>query len=258
MTTYELYSWNINGIRASAKKGLDTWITKTNPDIICFQEVKAEMDQIPASLQELEYNVVVHSAKKKGYSGVATFSKIKPIDVQSKFGDTAIDAEGRIIMTRYPEFILLNIYFPNGKKNADRLTYKMRLYHFVEKLCKDFLKNGEKIILCGDVNTAHKEQDLANPKPNSKYSGFLPEERAWMDGFLELGFIDSFREKHGDGEGNYTWWTMRSKTAKERNVGWRLDYFYVSSNLKDNLTQASIHSDVEGSDHCPIKITLQF
>ena len=258
MTSYNIYSWNVNGIRAIEKKGLITWIEKTQPDIICFQEIKALEEQVPSSLKNINFHLDIHSAEKKGYSGVATFSKTKPTSSSQSIDVEEFDREGRVIQTRYPEFILLNVYFPNGKKDDERLNYKMRFYEHFKNYCKTLLDNNERIIVCGDVNTAHKEQDLANPKPNSKYSGFLPQERQWIDDFLAIGFTDTFREIHGDGEGDFTWWSMRSKTAKANNIGWRLDYFYISNNLLSNLKDANIHNKVEGSDHCPISISLEF
>ena len=258
MVTYSIYSWNVNGIRATVKNGLIDWIKSTNAEIICFQEVKAEMEQLPKQLTELKYDIALHTAERKGYSGVMTMSQIQPVEVSTTIGQSEFDSEGRVVMTRYPEFILFNVYFPNGKKNAERLDYKMRFYQQFLDICREMLKKGEHIVVCGDVNTAHKEQDLANPKPNAKYSGFLPKERAWIDDFLNIGFVDSYRLIHGDGEGDFTWWTQRVKSARENNVGWRIDYFYVSDNLKSHLKDASIHKEVQGSDHCPISITLEF
>ena len=257
MTSYQIYSWNVNGIRAATRKGLQDWMNATDFDILCLQEIKALPEQIPKKLHG-EYHLEVNSADKKGYSGVATFSNSAPKEVDHSIGRDEFDDEGRVLMTRFSEFILFNVYFPNGKKNKERLDYKMRFYHKFQQICEQLLKEGEAVIVCGDVNTAHKEQDLAHPKPNSKYSGFLPEERKWIDSFLDTGFVDSYRHLHGDGEGDYTWWSMRSKTARAKNVGWRLDYFFVSRNLVDHLTSAQIHQDIEGSDHCPVSITLEF
>jgi len=257
MTRYSIYSWNVNGLRAAVRKGMVDWLQTTQPDVLCLQEIKAEKEQFPKKLINLPYYLNVHSAERKGYSGVATLSKPSPEEIVTSIDHEEFDAEGRVLMTRYPEFILFNVYFPNGKKNAERLDYKMRFYHHFQQLCESYLQQGEKLVICGDVNTAHKEQDLAHPKPNAKYSGFLPQERAWIDEFLAAGFIDTFREIHGDGEGDYSWWSMRSKTARQKNVGWRLDYFYISDNLRKHLVEAEIHRSVQGSDHCPVSITLE-
>lgn len=258
MTSYTIYSWNVNGIRAAGRKGMDEWLASVDADILAVQEVRALRDQIPNALRNLDYHIDIHVAEKLGYSGVATFSTQKPTEVTSSMGQQEFDDEGRLLMTRYSDFVLFNVYFPNGKKNAERLDYKMRFYDKFHEICSELLSNEEKIVVCGDVNTAHKKQDLFHPGPNSKYSGFLPQERAWIDDFLGSGFLDSYRYLHGDGKGDFTWWSMRSKTAREKNVGWRLDYIFTSENLTDNLVSAEIHQDIYGSDHCPISITLEF
>jgi exodeoxyribonuclease-3 len=261
MVKYTIYSWNVNGIRATLKNGLLQWVDETDPDIVCFQETKAHEDQIPKKLKNLKgYQSFWQLGERKGYSGVANLHKEdkQPITISTSIGVDEFDAEGRVLLAEYPEFTLFNIYFPNGKKNKERLEYKMRFYDRIYELCEELLDRGKSIIVCGDINTAHKEIDLANPKPNSKYSGFLPMEREWIDKFLELGFIDSYRHVHGDIEGAYTWWTQRVKSAKANNVGWRIDYFYLSKDLDENLKAAEIYPDVVGSDHCPISITLEF
>ena len=257
MPEIKLYSWNVNGIRAAAKKGLKEWIDGLKAEVICFQETKAQDDQIPPQIANQDrFRLYHHAAVKKGYSGVLTLSKTKPKLVEFKLGVEEFDTEGRVIATKFEEFTLFNIYFPNGKKNKERLDYKMRFYHhffdFVSKLRKD----GEKIIFCGDINTAHKEIDLAHPKPNSKYSGFLPIECAWIDKIIESGFYDTFRIFDKNAE-RYTWWSQRTN-ARAKNVGWRIDYFFIDKSLRKNLVNAEIHSDIMGSDHCPISITLRF
>jgi exodeoxyribonuclease-3 len=250
-----LLSWNVNGIRAIQKKGFLDWFKKENPDILCLQETKAHPDQLDDELKNIPgYESYFSSAEKKGYSGVVTYTKLKPKSVQQGIGVKKFDSEGRFIITEFDEFTLFNIYFPNGKASEERLQYKMEFYETFLKHCKKLLKEGKKIIVCGDVNTAHKEIDLARPKENSEISGFLPQEREWIDKFLAAGFIDTFRMFNQEPE-QYTWWDMVTR-ARERNVGWRIDYFYISENLREKITSAKIHQDVMGSDHCPISIEI--
>jgi exodeoxyribonuclease-3 len=252
-----LISWNVNGIRASHKKGLLEWFKKEKPDMLCLQETKAHPEQLVEELKNVDgYESYFSSAEKKGYSGVVTYTNQKPISVQQGIGIKKFDSEGRFIITEFNEFTLFNIYFPNGKASGERLQYKMDFYDSFLKHCNKLLKQGKKIVVCGDVNTAHKEIDLARPKENSQTSGFLPEEREWIDKFLAAGFIDTFRMFNLEPE-NYTWWDMVTR-ARDRNVGWRIDYFYASENLKKNIVSASIHSSVMGSDHCPIELELKF
>lgn len=252
-----LFSWNVNGIRASHKKGLLGWFKKENPDMLCIQETKAHPDQLVDELINVDgYESFFSSAEKKGYSGVVTYTKIKPVNVQNGLGIKKFDSEGRFIITEFNEFTLFNIYFPNGKASAERLQYKMDFYDAFLKHCKKLLKQNKKIVVCGDVNTAHKEIDLARPKENSETSGFLLIEREWIDKFLASGFVDTFRMFNKEPE-QYTWWDMVTR-ARERNVGWRIDYFYASENLKNNIKSASIHSSVMGSDHCPVELELKF
>jgi exodeoxyribonuclease-3 len=214
-------------------------------------------EQLPDDLINVNgYNSFFSSAERKGYSGTATYTKMKPDKVSNGIGIEKFDSEGRFLVTEFDEFILFNIYFPNGKAKAERLQYKMDFYEAFLKHLKKLLKQGKKIVICGDVNTAHKAIDLARPKPNEKISGFLPEERAWIDKLLEAGFIDTFRKFNQKPE-QYTWWDMMTR-ARDRNVGWRIDYFFISDNLKDNLKNAFILPDVMGSDHCPVGIELKF
>ena len=257
LKTVRLLSWNVNGIRAIQKKGFLEWFKKDNPDILCLQETKAHPEQLDDALKNVDgYQSYFSSAEKKGYSGVVTYTKIKPVTVQNGLGIKKFDSEGRFIITEFEEFTLFNIYFPNGKASPERLQYKMEFYETFLNHGKKLLKAGKKIIVCGDVNTAHKEIDLARPKENSVISGILPQERVWIDKFLSAGFIDTFRIFNQEPE-QYTWWDMVTR-ARERNVGWRIDYFYISENLKKNITSAAIHSSVMGSDHCPIEIELKF
>jgi len=255
--SYRLISWNVNGIRAIYKKGFLDWFKIVSPDILSLQETKAHPDQLVDELKNVDgYESHFSAAEKKGYSGVVTYTKIKPVSVKPGIGIQKFDSEGRFIITEFENFTLFNIYFPNGKASPERLQYKMEFYETFLKHCKKLLKQNKKIVVCGDVNTAHKEIDLARPKENSNTSGFLIEEREWIEKFLSAGFIDTFRMFNHEPE-NYTWWDMVTR-ARERNVGWRIDYFYASENLKNNIVSATIHSTVMGSDHCPIELELKF
>jgi exodeoxyribonuclease III len=255
--TYRLLSWNVNGLRAVLKKDFLLWLKKESPDVLCLQEIKAMQAQLPPDVLNYPgYHLTVNSAQRPGYSGVATFSKDKPVKVNTGCGLDHFDCEGRVIETEFPEFTLFNIYFPNGKMSPERLKYKMDFYaHYLDYFVK-LRKKGKKVVICGDVNTAHKEIDLARPKENSKISGFLPEERAWMDKLVSKGFIDTFRVFDQSPQ-KYSWWDTLTR-ARERNVGWRIDYFFVSEDLKPHLIDAFILSDVMGSDHCPVGIVLKF
>jgi exodeoxyribonuclease III len=255
MKKVKIISWNVNGIRAVYKKGFLDWLKKEKPDILCVQETKAHEEQLPEDLKNVNgYHSYFCSGERKGYSGVATYTKDEPISIKRGFGLNEFDNEGRILITEYPAFHLFNIYFPNGKASPERLKYKMDFYDAFLKYANKLKKQGKKVIVCGDVNTAHKEIDIARPKENEKISGFLPEERAWIDKLIEYGFVDTFRMFNQEPK-NYTWWDMVTR-ARERNVGWRIDYFFVSDNMKDQIKNAFILSDVMGSDHCPIGIEI--
>ena len=255
---YKIFSWNVNGIRAVVKKGFLEWINDAQPDILIIQETKANRDQVPKQLLNLEgYYQYWNSAVRKGYSGVATFSKIKPLSVEKGMGIKRFDDEGRILITKYSEFTLLNVYFPNGKKDDERLKYKLEFYDAFLEFAESLRAKGERIVIGGDVNTAHKPIDLARPKQNEKISGFLPIERKWIDKLLSKGYVDTLRHFTNE-PGLYTWWSVRARGARERNVGWRIDYFFISEDLVPHLKDAKIHSQVQGSDHCPISITLEF
>lgn len=257
MKKLKLLSWNVNGIRAVLKKGFLEWFKKENPDILCIQETKAWEEQLPDELINVPgYHSYFCQGVKKGYSGTAIYTKEKPIKVERGFGIEKYDNEGRILIAEYKEFTLINIYYPNGKQSKERLDYKMGFYDAFQKYANDLVKKGKKLIICGDVNTAHKEIDLARPKENSNVSGFLPEERAWIDGFLADGYIDTLRMFNNNPD-VYTWWDQITR-ARERNVGWRIDYFYISDNLKKNVTNAFTLPDVMGSDHCPVGIEVKF
>lgn len=252
----EIVTFNVNGLRAILKKGFMEWFKDKSPDILCLQEIKSSKDQLKGEIVEPEgYHAHWNSAQKPGYSGVVTLSKEEPLDVQFGMGIERFDTEGRLIRTKYPDFTLLNVYFPNGKMSDNRLKFKLDYYDTFLQFIEVLRKQGEELIITGDFNTAHKEIDLANPKENEKYSGFLPIEREWMDNFESCGYIDTFRYFHPEGE-QYTWWTYRFK-ARERNIGWRIDYFFVSPGLIDKIEDSIILKDVYGSDHAPILLRLK-
>ncbi len=252
----KLISWNVNGIRAIHRKTKYEWIKAYDADVVCIQETKAHPEQLTKGQLNIDgYHSFFESAERKGYSGVAVFTKEKPIEVINGMGIEAFDSEGRVLEVIYEDFTLFNVYFPNGRASKARLDFKMAFYDaFLNKMA-GLLGEGRKVIVCGDVNTAHKEIDLARPKENSKHSGFLPIEREWIDKFLNAGFVDSLRAFKQDA-GLYSWWDYKTK-ARERNTGWRIDYFYVSENMKEAMADATIHSDVMGSDHCPIELVLK-
>jgi exodeoxyribonuclease-3 len=255
MKEIKILCWNVNGIRAVEKKGFSKWLQQESPDILCLQEIKAQPEQISAEIwQPPGYYAYWNFPERKGYSGVATFTKEKPGEVRHGLGIEKFDVEGRVIVTQYPQFTLFNVYFPNGKMSEERLKYKMDFYDAFLDFVDPLKAKGEKLIVCGDFNTAHKEIDLARPKENENISGFLPMERAWMDKFVSHGFVDTFRHFNKEPD-HYTWWSLRTR-ARERNIGWRLDYFFVSENLLDSVTEANILSEVTGSDHCPVGIKL--
>jgi exodeoxyribonuclease-3 len=252
----KILSWNINGIRAADKKGLFEWLKKESPDILCLQEIKAMPEQIPPHLRNTPYyNIFINSAERKGYSGVVTFSKEKPLKVKNGFRMPKFDIEGRTLITEFPSFTLFNIYFPNGKKNQERLDYKLDFYDTFLSYVDNLKLEGKNIVVCGDFNTAHKEIDLYRPKENGKISGFLPIERAWMDTFIDHGYVDTFRYFNKESD-QYSWWDFKTR-ARERNVGWRIDYFFVNKEFISNVKKAFILQDVMGSDHCPVGIEIE-
>ncbi|KPJ50892.1 exodeoxyribonuclease III [candidate division TA06 bacterium DG_26] len=252
-----LISWNVNGLRAILKKGFWEWFGSASPDILCLQEIKVHPELVPQELKSPEgYRVYWSAAERKGYSGVATFSRRPPSRVEYGMGIPEFDREGRILLTEYDDFMLINVYFPNGKMSQERLRYKLDFYEqcllWLERVRKE---GGKGIVLTGDVNTAHNEIDLARPKENSKVSGFLAEEREWIDRLVSHGYVDTFRYLHPDLRDAYTWWDYKTK-ARERNIGWRIDYFFVSDDLLPEVKRSEILLDVYGSDHCPILLEL--
>lgn len=245
-----LVSWNVNGIRAAETKGLSQWICSGDWDCVCLQETKANREQLDEKLLELPgYKVEFMSAQKKGYSGVATYYKKEPVSV-SNLGMSEFDVEGRGLLLEYPDFTLINCYFPNSQEGGARLEYKLGFCEGILDLCKALVSRGKNIVLCGDYNIAHKPIDLARPKENEGNAGYLPEEREWMSKFLDAGFVDTFREFHKEPE-KYTWWSYRA-ASRARNVGWRIDYHCCNKDFTPNIASAEILADVMGSDHCPI------
>jgi exodeoxyribonuclease-3 len=253
--TIKLISWNVNGVRAAYNKGFLDWLAKESPDILCVQETKAAVEQLSEDLLSPPgYRSYWHSAKKKGYSGVAVYTKTAPISVDCSIGIKRFDDEGRLIRVDYGGFVLFNVYFPNGKKDKERLDFKMDFYDAFLDCIDSVRREGRSVIFCGDVNTAHQEIDLARPKENEKASGFLPVERAWIDKVIQRGYVDAFRSLHPDRVA-YSWWDLKSR-ARERNVGWRIDYIFVVQEMLSRVERAYILSDVMGSDHCPVAAEL--
>lgn len=258
MKNLKLISWNVNGIRAGIRKGFLDWLDQEQPDILGIQETKAHPDQLPSDvINHRQYYSFWHSSEvRKGYSGVAIFTKEKPLTTETGFGIEKFDQEGRVVMAEFKHFVLFNVYFPNGKKNTERLNYKLEFYESFLRHIEGLRKKGKKIIFCGDVNTAHQPIDLAHPKANEKVSGFLPIEREWIDRVIEHGYLDTLREFYSEPE-LYTWWDLKTR-ARERNVGWRIDYFFIQNQLRDYLKKAYIMPEVMGSDHCPVAIEMGF
>lgn len=252
----KIYSWNVNGIRAVLNKGFIEWVQAEQPDILCLQETKASPEQLEEKLEKLPgYDIFWHSGQRKGYSGVATFTRTRPQQVESLTGFAGLDGEGRVLRTDYPQFTMLNVYFPNGQMNHERLQYKLAFYKQMMEYCESLRKNYPNLIICGDFNTAHREIDLKNPKSNAKRSGFLPEERALLDDFLNLGYTDAFRHLYPE-RVQYSWWDYRTR-ARERNAGWRIDCFYVSNSMIAWVEDCFIMDQVQGSDHCPVGLQIK-
>lgn len=254
----KLVSWNVNGLRAAAKKGFLDWLYESGADVVGLQETKAEEIQLPEEVRSPNgyYAYFTHSKGRKGYSGVALYSKTKPDKVEYGIGIQKFDDEGRIIIGHYGDLVLLNVYFPNGGGGPERLKYKLEFYDAFLKYVEHLRKRGKKVVFCGDVNTAHEEIDLARPKENEKNTGFLPEERAWIDELIYHGYVDTFRHFSPNKVGAYSYWDMKT-AARERNVGWRIDYFFVAPELLPKLKSAGISPTIYGSDHCPIWIELK-
>lgn len=252
----KLVSWNVNGIRAAEKKGFLDWMQQNQADIIAVQETKAHPEQVSQQLLNPEgYHSKWSSAVKKGYSGVATYTRIMPDVTHTGFNDSRFDDEGRVLITEFTSFVFFNIYFPNGGRGPEWVQHKLAFYKRFLEIVGEYRTAGRPVIVAGDVNTAFAEIDLARPKEGSKKSGFLPEERAGLTEFFDAGLVDTFRFQHPDVV-KYSWWDMRTG-ARERNQGWRIDYVFVSADLQDRIIDADIHTEVLGSDHCPISLTLE-
>lgn len=251
-----LYSWNVNGLRAAHNKGFLAWLQQTSPDILGLQETKCHPDQLPAELHQPDgYHTYWASAEKKGYSGVALFCKEKPKSVQIGLGKPEFDCEGRTITAEFDNFTFITAYFPNGSHDHSRVPYKMAYKAAFLAHCNQLRANGQRVIFCGDVNTSHQPIDLARPKQNQNSTGFLPEERAWIDQIVAEGYKDTFRSLYPDRTGAYSWWAYFTG-SREKNVGWRLDYFFVSPEAWSLVAGAAIHPEVLGSDHCPVSLEI--
>ena len=243
-------------MRAALKKDALNWAWTQDPDLLCLQEVKARPDQLTeAQAGSLPLPYLWNPAQRPGYSGVATFHKQQPLDFQLGLGESKFDVEGRVVSTLHAGFRLFNIYFPNGQRGQERVDYKLDFNAHLLKLCDELHSKGENLIITGDFNTAHMPIDLRNAKQNEKTSGFLPEEREWVQKFLDHGFVDIYRKLYPE-RVQYTWWTYISN-ARERGVGWRIDYFLVSEALVDCVKDVIIHEAVQGSDHCPVELVLK-
>lgn len=252
----KIISWNVNGVRAAFKKGLDGFVHSTKPDILCLQETKAHPDQVGPEIKNLwgAWNAWA-SAKKKGYSGVATFSTKAPTEHIVGLGIEDFDNEGRVVVTDHDEFLLYNIYFPNGQRDDERQKYKMQFNLALLEQLKEKIKKGRQIIVVGDYNIAPHEIDIYDPKKFSSTSGFLPIEREWFQSFLKAGFVDTFREKYPDERDRYSWWNQIDR-SRIGNRGWRIDLICMTKGLLPKLSKADILDQVEGSDHCPVEIVL--
>jgi len=253
-----IISWNVNGLRAVHRKGNMAEVFHMKPDILCLQETKSLPDQLPTELSAPQgyYPYFHFPTQKKGYSGVAIYSKEKPTKVSRDMGVERFDQEGRLIMAEYKDFILINCYFPNGGGPSERLRYKLDFYDYYLEFINKLHEKQPNIIFCGDLNVAHETIDLARPKENETHVGFLPIERAWMDKLISKNWIDIYRHFYPKKAGVYTYWDMKT-FARERNVGWRIDYFFASEEMLKNIKSIEILSNIFGSDHCPIKITLK-
>ena len=252
----KITTWNINGIRAATGKNFLEWIKTNQAEVVCLQEIKAKAEQIDVdAIQSVGYNYIFNPAQRPGYSGTATLYRNTSPEFIIGMGNDLFDNEGRVIRCVYPDFELFNIYFPNGGEENLRVPYKLDFYAYLLDLCDNLQKQGKEIIITGDFNTAHKEIDLKNPKANEKNTGFLPEERVWIDRYLDHGFFDAYRVLYPDTV-KYTWWTYRFQ-ARSKDIGWRLDYFLVTKGIMDRTKDVVVHSEALGSDHCPVSLIME-
>jgi exodeoxyribonuclease III len=250
-----LLSWNVNGLRSAERAGFWEWLQADAPDVLCLQEIRIQPEQLTEAMRHAQgYHTFWHSAQRKGYSGVATLSRTRPLAVQQGFGEARFDHEGRVLVTEHPGFTLVNAYFPSGQRGHERVPYKLAFYDALLAHCLDLVRRGKRLVVCGDLNTAYQPIDLARPTQNKKTSGFLPEEREALGRWLESGFVDVFRHLHPE-DREYTWWSYLGN-ARARNIGWRIDYFLVTEDLLPHVQGASIRQEVPGSDHCPVELCL--
>lgn len=251
----KIISWNVNGVRAAVRKNFFEYLEEEEPDVLCIQETKAHEDQLDETLLTPDsYYTYWHSGERRGYSGTATFTKIRPLSVARGTDLIPMDTEGRVLRTEFDQFYLYNIYFPNGTSGEERLQFKLDFYDQILPHFQKVRKN-KPLVICGDVNTAHNEIDIARPKENENNSGFLRIERDWVDKLVGKGYIDTFRLLHPDAKDIYSWWTFRAN-ARANNVGWRIDYFFITPELVEKVTLADIQMDVQGSDHAPVRLGL--
>jgi exodeoxyribonuclease III len=251
----KLCSWNVNGIRSVHQKGFLDWLRNENPDVVCLQEVKANPDQVPVEVRDIDgYRSSWHPATKRGYSGVTIYSKVPVISVKTGLGHDAFDCEGRVIQAEFADFVLLNAYFPNSQRDHARLGFKLDFCEAMLAHMDQLRSAGKNVVLCGDFNIAHQDIDLKNPKQNEKNAGFLPEERAWFSKLMGQGYLDAFRLFQPEG-GHYTWWSYRP-TIRERNIGWRLDYFVCNPEMRNRIQACTHRPQILGSDHCPVVLEL--
>jgi exodeoxyribonuclease III len=252
---WKLISWNVNGIRAAEKKGFLDWLSASQADLVAVQETKASPGQLsPALLDPPGYHSAWNSAEKKGYSGTATYARQPALKVIQGLNEARFDTEGRVLIHEFEPFVFFNIYFPNGGRGAEWVNHKLAFYRRFLQVAQGYMQAGRAVVVTGDFNTAYAEIDLARPKENVAHSGFMPEERLGLGEFFQMGLVDSFRHLHPETV-KYSWWDQVTR-ARERNVGWRLDYFMVSADLQERIVAADIHDEVPGSDHCPISLVL--
>lgn len=253
----KIISYNLNGIRAATTKGFINWLEEESPDVICIQETKAQIDQMPTfELNSIGYDCYYFSAQKKGYSGVAILTKTKPDQVTYGMGIEKYDNEGRFIRADYGDLSIISVYHPSGTSGEERQDFKMQWLTDFQNYIHELSKTRKELIICGDYNICHREIDIHDPKGNAKNSGFLPEEREWIDGFINSGYTDSFRHLYPETKDKYSWWSYRHN-SRAKNKGWRIDYCMVSDKIKDRIIAADILSEVKHSDHCPVSLTLK-
>ncbi|MFT5086061.1 MAG: exodeoxyribonuclease-3 [Candidatus Latescibacterota bacterium] len=253
----KLISWNVNGIRSVARKGFHAWLGNAKPDVLSLQETRAWPEQLEEELlAPLGYKSYFACAQKKGYSGVAIYSRNEPLEIIEGLGDEQFDGEGRTLTARFEDFSLVNAYFPNGQRDHARVPYKMDYCRAFLSHCQELRARGQGVVMCGDFNTAHCAIDLARPKDNKNTTGFLELERAWIDELIDAGYVDIFRAHNPDATGHYTWWSNR-QGVRERNIGWRIDYHFVSECLETRIKKVYHLPEVFGSDHCPLALELK-